>query len=221
MFIDFEFPNEKGKPYKSSGGEMVKSELGEIPKDWIPGRIGDIICERKEKVGKSKLNFTILSAVRTGELVLSDEYFNKRVYSKNISKYKIVEKYDYAFNPARVNIGSIGMLDKEILGAVSPVYVVFRPIDDFHWFLNFFVKQGNTKNKIEQLCSGTVRQVLDYKNFSSIELIIPQKQTIKEFNKLFLAINDVIEFNNSQINTISQIRDALLPKLMSGKIRVV
>ena len=42
-FIDFEFPNEKGKPYKSSGGKMVDSELGEIPKGWDVGKIGEML----------------------------------------------------------------------------------------------------------------------------------------------------------------------------------
>src|SRR3989338_7730404 len=41
-FVDFEFPNEKGKPYKSSGGEMINSELGEIPKGWKVGKLGDL-----------------------------------------------------------------------------------------------------------------------------------------------------------------------------------
>lgn len=41
-FIDFEFPNEDGKPYKSSGGEMLASELGEIPANWRVGKLGDI-----------------------------------------------------------------------------------------------------------------------------------------------------------------------------------
>jgi type I restriction enzyme S subunit len=42
-FIDFEFPNENGEPYKSSGGEMVESELGEIPKGWVVGTLNDLI----------------------------------------------------------------------------------------------------------------------------------------------------------------------------------
>jgi type I restriction enzyme S subunit len=219
-FIDFEFSNEEGKPYKSSGGEMVDSEFGNIPKGWEVGEIGNIIYERKEKVGKSKTKFTILSAVKTGELVFSDEYFDKKVYSENISKYKIVEKYDFAFNPARINIGSIGMLDKELLGAVSPIYVVFRPINNYQWFLNCFLLKDNTKSKIQQLCSGTVRQILSYKDFSSIELIIPPENIIQKFNKIYFKIKEMIDFNINQIKIISNIRDILLPKLMSGEIRV-
>lgn len=42
-FVDFEFPNEEGKPYKSSGGEMIDSELGELPKGWRVGVIGDLV----------------------------------------------------------------------------------------------------------------------------------------------------------------------------------
>ena len=40
-FIDFEFPNEEGKPYKSSGGEFINSELGEIPKGWRVEKLGN------------------------------------------------------------------------------------------------------------------------------------------------------------------------------------
>ena len=43
-FVDFEFPNEEDKPYKSSGGEMEESELGEIPKGWRVGELGEIIA---------------------------------------------------------------------------------------------------------------------------------------------------------------------------------
>src|SRR3989344_9064943 len=42
-FVDFEFPNEKGNPYKNSGGEMIDSELGEIPKGWKVGKLGDYV----------------------------------------------------------------------------------------------------------------------------------------------------------------------------------
>jgi type I restriction enzyme S subunit len=48
-FVDFEFPNEDGKPYKSSGGEMVRSELGEIPAGWRVGELGDVADVKSSK----------------------------------------------------------------------------------------------------------------------------------------------------------------------------
>src|SRR5690606_14224033 len=53
-FVDFEFPNENGEPYKSSGGEMVESELGMIPKGWGVGKLGDIISISSGKRPKEK-----------------------------------------------------------------------------------------------------------------------------------------------------------------------
>ena len=53
-FVDFEFLNENGKPYKLSGGEMVESELGMIPKGWGVGKLGDIISISSGKQPKEK-----------------------------------------------------------------------------------------------------------------------------------------------------------------------
>ena len=55
-FIDFEFPNEEGKPYKSSGGEMIDSELGPIPKGWGVGKLGDLCSVEKRLIDPKKQN---------------------------------------------------------------------------------------------------------------------------------------------------------------------
>jgi type I restriction enzyme S subunit len=132
-FVDFEFSNEEGEPYKSSGGEMVDSELGEIPKGWRVGSFGDIIEEKRIQIKERKAK--VLSAVKSSELVNSEDFFDKQVYSKSIAKYLEVKKYEFAYNPSRINIGSIGMLKKDVLGAVSPIYVVFKCRDVFHYFI--------------------------------------------------------------------------------------
>ena len=48
-FVDFEFPNEDGKPYKSSGGAMVRSDLGDIPVGWEVGKLGDVVDVKSSK----------------------------------------------------------------------------------------------------------------------------------------------------------------------------
>jgi type I restriction enzyme S subunit len=217
-FVDFEFPNEKGKPYKSSGGEIVDSELGEIPKGWKVGKLGDIITELNQRIDEDSC--TVLSAVKSGELIRSEEVFNKRVYSKELRKYKKLEKYNFAYNPARINIGSVGMLERDIVGAVSPVYVVFRPKKGYHRYIQNLLKIIKIKKRIIQFCSGTVRQNLEFNSFSIIEIIIPPENIVKEFNHIHEKLLDIITFKTKEIQTISQLRDSLLPKLMSGKIRV-
>lgn len=219
-FIDFEFPNEQGKPYKSSGGEFVNSELGKIPKGWKAGKFIDLIKEKTDKVRKINEYLKVFSVINSGNIVLSDDFFTKRVYSKDISNYKIVNPKEFAFNPARINIGSIGMNEFTFSGAISPVYVVFRTVDNYEYFFQIILKLTRVKNIIKQLCSGTVRQTITYKDFSSIGIIIPSIEIIEKFNDIYLGLKKLVDFNNLQNQILMKIRDTLLPKLITGKIRV-
>ena len=98
---------------------------GKMPEDWETCTLGDLTVECKNRV-RDKEDVSVLSPISSGELVLSDEYFTKQVYSKDLSKYIIVSPNTFAYNPARINIGSIGKNNYNFDGCVSPVYVVFR-----------------------------------------------------------------------------------------------
>lgn len=217
-FVDFEFPNENGESYKSSGGEMVESELGMIPKGWTCSSFGEITTERTERIKDNEA--TVLSAVKTSELVLSEEYFTKQVFSKSIEKYKRIEQYDFGYNPSRINIGSIGLHKDNFLGAMSPVYVVFRTQKNYHWYFEFILKLERIKNEIIQRCSGSVRQALNYDSFSLIKVAYPPESLVLEFNKKYEDYINMINHIKAETQTLTKLRDELLPKLMSGEIQV-
>jgi type I restriction enzyme S subunit len=67
---------------------------------------------------------------------------------------------------------------------------------------------------------GTVFGSLNKNNFENIEVVVPSKELIKEFEKVVNPIDEKIKYNSLQIQTLTQTRDTLLPKLMSGKIEV-
>lgn len=197
---------------------LVDSELGEVPAGWEIGTFGAIIKERTERVAGRQA--VVLSAVSSGKLVPSEEFFNKRVHSRDISRYLLVEQGDFAYNPARINIGSIGMLQDDVVGAVSPVYVVFRPRKEFGWFLEFSLRRASVRAWIETLASGSVRQTLSYRDFASIPCVIPPVQLVEEFNKRWLTLREGIRSRDAESRTLAEIRDTLLPKLISGELRV-
>lgn len=194
------------------------STLGPIPQGWGAGVLGKIISAARERVGKS--DAVVLSAVSSSELVRSDDHFNKKVYSKSISNYLKVKRWDFAYNPSRINIGSIGMLKEEIVGAVSPVYEVFRPTDSYQWFVEQALAEPDIKVWIQTLCSGSVRQSLKLKDLESIPLVIPPLPIVQEFNKAWDQWHGLIRGNERQSRTLAILRDTLLPKLMSGEIGV-
>lgn len=193
--------------------EMVEVDGVEVPKGWKIGTFTDITESRREKVKNDKA--TVLSAVSSGELVKSEEYFTKQVFSKSIDKYLKVYQWDFAYNPARINIGSIGLHEAAYLGAVSPVYEVFSVSDKYHWFLKRILNLETTKIKIQSLCTGSVRQTLKLKDFQSIDCVIPDEKTLSIFNKKWEEYRTLILENNKNTQTLSEIRDLLLPRLLS------
>ena len=209
-FVDFE-------PFKD--GKFVDSELGMIPEGWKVGTLGDITKNKSAKV-KERNDVKVLSPVTTGELVLSEEYFTKQVFSSSIAKYKIVNKGDFAYNPARVNIGSLGRNEFDFDGCVSPVYVVFSVLDGYENYFDLFRKTDFFKDSVASLAIGGVRQSLSYDDLSSIEVIIPSENAVEEFNNLYNQMKKTIKANKLESSRLSLLRDTLLPRLMSGELEV-
>lgn len=209
-FVDFE-------PFKD--GKFVDSELGMIPEGWKVGTLGDITKNKSAKV-KERNDVKVLSPVTTGELVLSEEYFTKQVFSSSIAKYKIVNKGDFAYNPARVNIGSLGRNEFDFDGCVSPVYVVFSVLDGYENYFDLFRKTDFFKDSVASLAIGGVRQSLSYDDLSSIEVIIPSENAVEEFNNLYNQMKKTIKANKLENSRLSTLRDTLLPRLMSGELEI-
>lgn len=209
-FVDFE-------PFKD--GKFVDSELGKIPEGWKVGTLGDITKNKSAKV-KERNDVKVLSPVTTGELVLSEEYFTKQVFSSSIAKYKIVNKGDFAYNPARVNIGSLGRNEFDFDGCVSPVYVVFSVLDGYENYFDLFRKTDFFKDSVASLAIGGVRQSLSYDDLSLIETIIPSENVVEKFNNLYNQMKKTIKANKLESSRLSLLRDTLLPRLMSGELEV-
>lgn len=190
---------------------------GQMPKDWEPCTLSDLTSECKDRV-KNRSDVRVLSPLSSGELVLSDEYFTKQVYSKDISKYIVVKHKTFAYNPARINIGSIGINDYDFDGCVSPVYVVFKALDGYEEFINQFIKTKLFKEEVMLRAIGGVRQTLSYNDFSLIEFIKPTIETVTQYTNTVAPLYVQMNTLNRESTSLAELRDTLLPKLMSDKL---
>jgi len=194
------------------------SALGPIPKGWSVGTMGNVTRTRNEKVGTASAQ--VLSAVTTGKLIRSGEYFKKQVFSASIHKYLVVRQWDFAYNPSRVNIGSIGLLEEDVMGAVSPVYEVVTPQSSFHWFIEKSLRLPFVQDQIRGLCSGSVRQTLKPNDFASIQLVLPPAEVVHAYNASWARQWSKIISLSIENRVLTQVRDTILPKLLSGELRV-
>ena len=198
--------------------EFEDSEFGRIPKGWQVLSLDDVTINIRDRVHNN--NYRVLCALNSGLLQPSEVYFTKQVFSKDISNYIIVAENDFAYNPARVNIGSLGINDLGYTGCVSPVYVVFRTENNYQNFMRFFVKSKRFQEEVKTRASGSVRQAMNYADFSLIRLVYPPKSAIDEFNDMVEPIWKNIKHLRQENEKLSELRDSLLPKLMSGEIDV-
>ena len=207
-FVDFE-------PFRD--GKFVDSELGLIPDGWRVATLGEVTSEMRDKVGPRQ-DVRVLSPVTTGQLVLSEEFFTKQVFSESISKYLIVRPNDFAYNPARVNIGSLGKNEFDFDGCVSPVYVVFRCETGYEHFFDLYRTMKPFKEEVISRSNGGVRQTLGYKDFALIKLVYPPMSAIKEFNTIYSHLLLGMKQCGKENKSLAKQRDELLPKLMVGDI---
>lgn len=165
---------------------------------------------KRINVKKGDKECVVLSAVNSGILKPSNEYFNKQVFSKDTSKYLYVPKKAFAYNPARINIGSIGLNDYDFDGCVSPVYVVFGVEEKYLSFFRFYFRTQSFKSNVKSLASGSVRQTLNYDDFGLIELLMPDLESATKFDGYWKETEEIIVALKSENDLLEQRRDTLI-----------
>ncbi|MBM3552615.1 MAG: restriction endonuclease subunit S [Alphaproteobacteria bacterium] len=151
-------------------------------KNWPAKPLGEFIEERTERLRENSA--TIYSVTNDSGFVRSLDLFDKQVFSADTSNYKCVGFCDLAYNPSRINVGSVAMLADEGGGAVSPMYVIVRckpgllPL-----YLLQFLKSDAGQQQIRHRCEGTVRFQLKFRDLCAIPIPVPplaeQKRIIK------------------------------------------
>jgi len=134
----------------------------------LKGHIAEVSIRKGETPAE------VLSVTNTAGFVRSLDVFDKQVFSQDPSNYKLVRFNDLAYNPSRINVGSVARCKFPEGGAVSPMYVVVRCRDSLlPQFLLHFLKSSIGQQHIAHRCVGAVRFMLRFGDLEQIELPLP------------------------------------------------
>ena len=226
-FIDFEFTNEEGKPYKSSGGEMVDSELGEIPKGWKVGKL-QYYCNEITRgftttyVEKSNL-INLNQKANRGECLDKSNY---KYYPEeaDIPKSKFAKKGDILINSlGQGTLGRVHLFWEDTNNVVvdQHITIIRTKKEIIPEFLYLYLIYPPNKKRLEnQITGSTGMLMLNISKIRDFEVLVPSANIMQKFSSLTHSIYSSKTRNIKENENLSQIRDSLLPKLMSGKIRV-
>lgn len=225
-FVDFEFPNSDGKPYKSSGGKMIDSELGAIPKGWKIGGMGEYCKVTRGASPRPIQDWLTEEKNNTPWIKISDATAvdSKFIFSTNQQIKNEGMKYSVI-----VDIGDLIVSNSatpglprivQLRACVHDGWLIIRGFEETFskWYLlilldglrESFIKQG----------SGAIFTNLKTDILKNQIIVVPDHKTMDIFDQTTSVLWNKISENTKQIQTLSRLRDVILPKLMRGEVRV-
>ena len=228
-FLQFDFPDENGKPYKSSGGKMVWNEVlkREIPEGWEVKSVNDVssICRG--------VSYKPNDLQESGVLILRGNNIenNHVVYDNNtayllpdlISDEQKIKKHDIIItmsSGSKEHIGKCAMFQSDSEHSFGAFLSKITPDNDCPYFLFLYLISQYFKQKIKSICNGTGINNLTNQTFDEVLFAFPEQRVLTEFEKVVQPIFDSIGINETEITSLTHKRDELLPLLMNGQVEV-
>ncbi|NGZ74075.1 restriction endonuclease subunit S [Saccharibacillus alkalitolerans] len=218
-FIDFEFPNENGEPYKSSGGEFEESELGLIPKGWTVSSL-DGIATYLNGLAMQKYRPTdeaYIPVIKIRELNQGRTSSDSDKASPEIDNKYIIQDGDVLFSwsgtlEVKPWCGGIGGLNQHLFKVTS---------EEFHkWFYYYWTLHYVDRFRSIAKDKATTMGHIKRQDLKDAKVVVPSEVIYQKANEIFHPIVDQVVSKQIESRNLEKLRDTLLPKLMSGEIRV-
>lgn len=215
-FVDFEFPNEQGLPYKSNGGKFIDSELGRIPKEWKVGTLSDIanIIMGQSPSGESYNENGEGKVFYQGRTDFGNRFPSRRLFT---TEPKRMAEEKSVLLSVRAPVGDINIAIEKC--CIGRGLASIRAKNDFYSFLLYTML--NLKDKLNLFNGeGTVFGSINKTSLESIHIVKPNLLTVQSFEFLIKDFDRQIKRNYYETVSLEQLRDVLLPKLMNNEIKL-
>ncbi len=162
------------------------------------------MCKLSKVRNRDGLCTDVYSVTNSQGFIPSVDYFNKEVFSNELRSYRVVERGMLAYNPSRINVGSIALQNKADCVVVSPLYVVFS-VDErrvLPEYLLSFLKCGAGLSQISANSIGTVRNNLKFEGLCNITIVLPSLEAQRRRVLLMREIDRLVRGARSQLSLL-------------------
>jgi len=231
-FVQFDFPDTKGRPYKTSGGDMVWNEAlkRKIPSGWVAGALGDMLSmERGVTYGKEDLRsfadpsaFGVLRATNVnGNTIDLDDLVHINA-QKVASEQKIsaFETLIVMSSGSKEHVGKNGIYYFKESVAFGAFCSKIVPDIQTRWYVGTLLQTGQFKSYISNQCLGTNINNLRNDHICSFPIAKPSDAIALHFEETVAPLYMRIANNTNENRELTQLRDWVLPLLMNGQVSV-
>lgn len=194
----------------------------------LPGFIDEVLYKKLKPfiVEKSERNTNqtytnVLSVTNNRGFINQAEQFDREVASDNTVNYKLVRKGQFAYNPSRVNVGSLDLLQTYEYGILSPMYIVFETRQTMDpKFLFYQLKSGWFVGHIPMYVQGSVRDSLSFDGLENMRFWIPSLPEQKAIAEVLTTADKEIATHRKKLDALRLQKRGLMQQLLTGKTRV-
>ncbi|HDT4313758.1 TPA: hypothetical protein ACG6IL_002026, partial [Escherichia coli] len=231
-FVQFDFPDANGKPYKTSGGKMEYNATlkREIPAGWNDSILGKFIeldrgvtySKEDVRTQDDKDTIGILRATNvTGNNVDIDDLVF--IPSSRVNVNQMLNKFDILIvmsSGSKEHVGKNGVYYFEKKHAFGAFCSKITPVRKYRYFINTFLQSKWFKSYINNQCLGTNINNLTNTHITNCEIICPTPDVVALFENKMMPIYNKLASNTQENSHLIQLRDWLLPLLMNGQVTV-
>jgi type I restriction enzyme S subunit len=227
-FVQFDFPDENGKPYKSSGGKMLYSKelKREIPASWEVKKLSDMFFYQegpgitKEKYSTDGHKFINIKSIKNDDLDVSDASMLGGEFIENY-KHFLLDVNDIVLSTSG-SLGRSAVVRKFHLPLLLNTSVIrFKALSaDLFEYLYFYLKSDFFIGCLNQLATGSIQKNFGPTHLDQMTDVFPDQKTMRDFhNKIKTSLSLILK-NKTELDYLKELRDWLLPMLMNGQVRV-
>lgn len=198
--------------FPKSGQTVPEIRLDGFDGEWEIKKFKSISTKRGKSNSKGYDYPAYSVSNQSGLIPQSEQFDGSRLENLEKTSYKIVEPNEFAYNPARINVGSIAFNDLDETVIVSSLYVIFsldKSINNNYALL--FIKSPKFNKEVRRNTEGSVREYLFYENFANIRIPIPpsleEQQAIGVY---FSNLDSLITAHQEKISQLETLKKKLL-----------
>ena len=183
-------------------------------RSYHPCRIGDVIEQISERYKDKSIDMVLSVSNKHGFINQSEQFEDRIIASEDTSNYKIVHKNDFAYNPARINVGSVARLKTIEMGIVSPMYICFRVRKEVvSEYLEYFFSTSYFFYEMQKRLEGSVRQCLSFESICNIPIYIPSVEEQYKIGKNISILLDKIDVETNYRSKFEEQKRYLLRQM--------
>ena len=226
-FVQFDFPDQNGKPYKSSGGKMVyHPELKrEIPEGWGVKKLGDIaqfkngINYEKLSSGKEKVKIINVRNISSSSIFINQTDLDEIFLENDKSTSFIVNEGMILITRSGIP-GATRLVSELEAKTVYSGFIIASEVNDLIYKNLIFYYLKNVEEVLKNQSAGTIMKNISQSILTDMDISLPHQNILLKFNSIIDNLLEQMKNVQRQNQELTQLRDWLLPMLMNGQVKV-